>query len=171
MEPSIHRGYGALRIGRWSQSNADYFLTGCLNRPLTGLATPPLTDLVRARLHELETQGYWRLRTYVLMPDHFHLLVTLGSNDELSEVVRRFKGSLTPALRRQGLAWQKSFYDRRLRTDADVFPVFLYVFLNPYQARLVANDAKWPLYYCAPEDWTWFGELTNESVPFPEWLK
>lgn len=171
MEPKIYRGYRALRVGRWSQSGSDYFLTGCLQRPLTGLATAPLAQLVRAKLHELDTAGHWHLRTYVLMPDHFHLLATLGPHDDLSGAVRQFKGSLTPALRTHGLRWQKNFYDHRLRSVDELLPTFLYIFLNPYRAGLTATGEKWPWYYCAPEDWEWFGGMTNESLPFPEWLK
>lgn len=170
MNPKIHRGYGALRVGRWSLGGADYFLTGCLHRPLTGLTTEPLATTVLAKLRELDVTGHWQLRTCVLMPDHFHALVTLNPENDLSVVMRRFKGPLAPVLRRLGLRWQESFYDHRLREDDDRLPVFRYIWLNPYRAELIGTDQKWPWYYCAPEDWAWFEGLTNEGVPFPEWL-
>jgi putative transposase len=170
MKQESRRGYGALRVGRWSQNGADYFLTGCLQRPATGLATASLAEQVRDKLHALETAGHWRLRTYVLMPDHFHLLVTLGAASELSDTVRLFKGPLAPVLRTHHLKWQPSFYDHRLRAAEEVLPTFLYVFLNPYEARLVTAGEKWPWYYCAAEDWEWFEAMTSESLPFPEWL-
>ena len=171
MEPEIYRGYGALRVGRWSQAGSDYFVTGCLDRPLSGLTTEAIADTVRVRLHELETAGHWRLRSYVLMPDHFHLLATLGDRGDLSGAMRLFKGPLTPVLRQHGLRWQKNFYDHRLRSVDELLPTFLYIFLNPYRAGLVSVGEKWPCYYCAPEDWEWFGGMTNESLPFPEWLR
>lgn len=153
MDAKIHRGYSALRVGRWSQTNSDYFITGCLQRPLTGLAAAPLADIVRAKLHELETAGHWRLRSYVLMPDHFHLLATLGPAADLSRAIRGFKGPLAPELRARGLRWQPSFYDHRLRSEDELLPTFLYIFLNPYRAHLCATVEKWPWYFCAPEDW------------------
>jgi REP element-mobilizing transposase RayT len=105
------------------------------------------------------------------MPDHFHFLITLGPHGDLAEAMRQFKGPLAPLLRKQGVRWQKSFYDHHLRDDDDRLPVFLYIFLNPYRADLAAVGEKWPRYYCAPEDWEWFGGMTNESHPFPEWLQ
>jgi len=135
-EPKILRGYGALRTGRWSHFGCDYFITACLDRPQTGLTTEPLADILRVKLHELETSGHWHLRTFVLMPDHFHLLVTVGPDTELSEAMRLFKGPLTPLLRAQGLRWQKSFYDHRLRSVDELLPTFLYIFLNPYRENL-----------------------------------
>jgi len=171
MEPIIHRGYGALRVGRWSQAGSDYFLTGCLQRPATGLTCEPLATAVQVRLHELETAGHWKLRTSVLMPDHFHLLVTLGPQGSLSEAVRAFKGPLAPALRQHGIGWQKNFYDHRLRADDEGLPTFLYIFMNPYRANMIPTGEQWSWYYCAPEDWKWFGRMTSESLPFPEWLR
>src|SRR5207249_8821080 len=102
-EPHIFRGIGALQRGRWSTPGADYFVTGNLERPRSGLTPVPLAGVVRARLHALEETGHWRLRTFVLMPDHFHLLVTLGGTSDLSVALREFKGPLTPALRRNQL--------------------------------------------------------------------
>jgi REP element-mobilizing transposase RayT len=170
-ESKVYRGTEALQRGRWSAPGADYFITGKLERPLAGLATEPLAGILQVKLHEIEDAGHWHLRTFVLMPDHFHLLATLGEHADLSEVVRRFKGPLTPILRQHSLRWQKNFYDHRLRSADDLLPTFLYIFLNPYRARLIETGRKWPWYYCAPEDWEWFGGMTNEALPFPEWLQ
>ncbi len=104
------------------------------------------------------------------MPDHIHLLVTLGPDANLSSAVRRFKGRLTPTLREIQACWQPSFYDHRLRTAEDLLPVFLYIFLNPYRANLCNREQTWPGYWCAPDDWTWFGDMTSASCPELDWL-
>jgi hypothetical protein len=78
---------------------------------------------------------------------------------------------MTPALRRSGLKWQDGFYEHRLREAEDVLPVFLYIYLNPYRAGLIPTDQTWPGYYCAPDDWKWFGHQTANAMPQPEWLK
>lgn len=122
-------------------------------------------------LRLLETLEIWHPRCVVFMPDHIHLLIALSSQVDLAEAVRRFKGHLTPTLRKIKAAWQPSFYDHRLRDDESVLPVFLYIFLNPYRAQLCAIDSKWPGYYCAAEDWTWFGEMTKKDCPEPVWLR
>lgn len=119
----------------------------------------------------LESEGHWVVRTWVVMPDHVHVLFTLGTDSELAKVMRLFKGRLSPRLRAHRLAWQDGYYEHHLRPDEDRLPVFLYIFLNPYRAGLISTNEKWPGYYCAAEDWDWFGALTNSDVPFPEWLK
>ena len=169
--PDIHRGYSALRRWRCSIDGATYFLTGCLARPLIGLTDDPVATIVQTRLREIEQGGHWRLRSSVLMPDHFHLLVTLSAQTPLPDVIRLFKGPLAPEFRKRGLQWQKNFYDHRLRPDDKLSQTLLYIFLNPYKAGLIKTDQKWPWYTCCSEDWSWFGGMTNDSLPFPEWIR
>ena len=104
------------------------------------------------------------------MPDHVHLLVVIGDASDLAGAVRLFKGRLVPVLRKAGLQWQQAYFDHRLRTGEDCLPVFLYLFLNPYRAKLLGQGEKWVGYYCSEADWAWFEALTNESCPLPEWL-
>ena len=165
------KGYPALRRGRWSMQHADYFLTKCARRPADCLHQKPLLAVGLREVQQLAVDGAWVPRCAVFMPDHIHLLVTLGPDADLSSVVRSFKGRMTPALREKQAGWQNSFYDHRLRTSDDLLPVFLYVFLNPYRASLCTQNQTWPGYWCAPADWAWFGDMTRESRPEPAWLQ
>lgn len=166
-----NKGYPALRRGRLSLSNAEYFLTVCAQRPCVNLCSASLVSLALDEVHRLDQRGEWHLRCAVFMPDHIHLLVTLKNERDLSAVVRSFKGRLTPRLREIQVRWQPGFYDHRLRRAGDLLPVFLYIFLNPYRAGLCPLGKAWPSYYCHPEDWSWFEPLTKSSCPEPEWLK
>lgn len=156
--------------GRYSAAGEEYFLTFNLQRPQSGLCEAALLPEVIAEMRAIESDGDWFVRTGVIMPDHIHLLVRLGSAKTLSATVRQYKGRLTRVLRKHSLGWQRSFFDHRLRHGENALPVFLYIFLNPYRAGLASADTVWPGYYCAPEDWAWFGSLTKQGVPFPEWL-
>lgn len=171
MSLTLGRGHEALRRGRWSNPGADYFLTLCTHNRQHGLAEMEPATAILTHAHELAAEDIWRVRTAVIMPDHLHLLISLGTVIELSAAVRLFKGRLAPALRRVDLCWQRAYFDHRLRSDEDCLPVFLYVYLNPYRAELVPPNQTWSGYYCAEDDWRWFGELTTVSCPFPEWLR
>ncbi len=171
MIPSYRRGYSALSQGRCSAAGEEYFLTFNLQRPQRGLDRQPLLAYLRVEIEATELDGLWHLRTGVVMPDHLHLLVQLGKRGTLSEAVRRYKGRSAPPLQRMGLDWQRSFFDHRMRHGEDRLPVFLYIFLNPYRARLVGSGRVWPGFWCAEDDWKWFQPLTNSGVPFPEWLR
>jgi putative transposase len=163
-------GYSALSRGRYSAAGEEYFLTFNLQRPQRGLCEAALLSELITEMHTTESDGGWLVRTGVFMPDHVHLLMRLGGMVTLSEVVRQYKGRLTPVLRQHQLSWQRSFFDHRLRHGEDSLPIFLYIFLNPYRAGLARYGASWPSYFCAPDDWAWFGPLTKQETPFPEWL-
>lgn len=77
---------------------------------------------------KLSSDFVWNLRCMVVMPDHVHLLITLGREETLAQAIRLFKGRLAPILRSQALGWQSGYYDHRMRVDEDILPVFLYVF-------------------------------------------
>jgi REP element-mobilizing transposase RayT len=164
------KGYGALRKGRHSSPGADYFITICLQRPSSVLGEGFVRQCCLTELRRLESDQAGVLRCAVIMPDHLHLLITLGNTISLSEAIRLLKGRLTPLLRRHGASWQQSFYDHCLHPEEDRLPVFLYIFLNPYRKRLIPVDEPWPGYFCSAEDWDWFGGLTKKDCPEPAWL-
>lgn len=163
------KGHEALRRGRLSLEGATCFLTICTEGQQAGLELQALT----AEILALARDGAcgWEMRSGVVMPDHMHLVVQLASGASLPEAMRLFKGRLSVNLRRHQLKWERGYYDHRLRSDEDVWPVLLYVFLNPYRANLLPTSQSWAGYFCRPEDWEWFGPLTNEACPFPEWLR
>jgi putative transposase len=163
--------HDALHRGRWSAPGAEYFLTFCTHGRQHGLTEQPLDSMIFGQAHRLTIESDWFLRTAVIMPDHLHLLATLGGGSDLSKIVRLFKGRLTPVLRTVNLRWQRAYFDHRLRADEDRLPLFLYIFLNPCRAGLVRPDQAPTNYFCAKDDWNWFGSLTNSACPFPEWLK
>jgi REP element-mobilizing transposase RayT len=91
---------------------------------------------------------------WVLMPDHVHWLVQLGTRDSLSKVVNRLKSSSARqgnlSIGTEGPLWQKAFHDHALRADEDLRQVARYVVFNPVRAGLVKRimdysfwDAVW----------------------------
>lgn len=163
-------GYAALRRFRASIPGTDYFVTVKTLGRTTRLAQPGAIEAIRREEDRLAEAGGWKIRCRCAMPDHVHLVFSLGETVSLAECVRLFKGRLCSFLRPHRVQWQPGFYERRLRPDDDRLPVFLYVYLNPYRAELLHIDERWPGYRCENEDWSWFEPLTNSGVPFPEWL-
>ena len=164
-------GHEALRRGRWSTAGADYFLTVCTDNRAPGLTHPEIAPAILSQMNRLVCRGLWRVRVATIMPEHVHLLATLGEDRSLPGALRIFKGGLAPVLRTMGLRWQRGYFDHRMRRSEDRLPVIMYVYLNPYRARLISADQKWAWFRCAPEDWSWFAALTNAACPFPDWLR
>jgi len=163
--------HAALRRFRVSRPEASYFITAHIARGSTGLDRPSVTARILEEWGRLEAEQTWIVLTGVVMPDHVHLLVQLGKNRTLVDSMRLFRSRLSPTLRDYGLDWQRGFYAHRLRRPEEVTPVVFYIYLNPYRAGLVNRTEAWPGYFCRSEEWAWFGGLTANAAPQPEWLR
>ena len=165
------RGHAQLRKGRYSKPHASYFLTICTHERRMGLACDALFENVLKINIQMDAEDAWFLRVLTLMPDHLHAVIRLGSQEKLSGSIRKFKGRSSVGLRNRDLRWQPGgIFERQIRPDEPILPVFLYIFLNPYRKGLIEGTEKWPYFHCCEEDWTWFGGMTNKECPYPEWL-
>ena len=75
-----------------------------------------------------------RVDTYVIMPNHVHLLLVIQSGrtqfaPTISRIMKQFKGKITKQL---GFSiWQKSFYDHIIRDEKDYLRIWEYIETNP----------------------------------------
>jgi REP element-mobilizing transposase RayT len=121
----------------------------------------------------MDVDSTWKLRVAMVMPDHVHLLVVLGGRLSLGKSISRLKAKTMSELNasRVDLDWERDFFDRLLRPDEDRLALFLYIFLNPYRAKLCALPERWPCFWCREEDWKWFKNHLEDERPVPEWLR
>ncbi|NUN98655.1 MAG: transposase, partial [Candidatus Omnitrophica bacterium] len=90
----------------------------------------------------------WLVGRYVLMPDHIHLFCSPRESEAsgLTNWVKYWK-SLTsrqwPYPAEQPI-WQKSFWDRQLRSEESYEQKWEYVRLNPERKGLVKVAEDWP---------------------------
>ena len=132
-------------------STGAYFVTICTKgrKPLFG---PVGADSISARMVErtfLETIGPHKgvdSPIYVVMPNHFHAIITISRADmesapTVSEIVQSFKrystieyarmvknGALPPFDKQ---IWQRSFYDHIIRSRNDYDEIYKYIHENP----------------------------------------
>jgi putative transposase len=108
---------------------------------------PPCEILIESLLHYRD-QGSYRLHGFVVMPDHFHTLLTPADTIALERAVQFMKGGSSRALREKLLykfpIWQRGFSDHRIRDAADCEQHIRYLTNNPVQKHLVAAAAEYP---------------------------
>lgn len=89
------------------------------------------------------------LHAFVLMPDHFHLIITPHASLELA--VQCLKGGFSFQARRElrwkGEIWVASFADHRIRDDEDYETHLAYIAHNPLKAGLAERPEDYP--YCS----------------------
>ena len=89
------------------------------------------------------------LHGFVVMPDHFHLLIT--PSESLERAVQCVKGGFSFRAKKElswnGDVWVKGFSDHRIRDDADFEVHQRYIERNPIEAKLVERAEEYA--YCS----------------------
>ena len=79
------------------------------------------------------------LHEFVIMPDHFHLLIT--PKETLERALQLIKGGFSFRAKRElrfgGEIWEKSFYDHRVRDWEEDCAFRQYIHLNPVKRGLI----------------------------------
>ncbi|MBI4622578.1 MAG: transposase [Verrucomicrobia bacterium] len=105
-----------------------------------------------------------------VMPDHVHVIFTLGARLSAGQCVGRWKSDVRRACAYQH-NWLRDFFEHRLRADELVEDYALYVFLNPYRARLVGANETWPWWWAPQLQFFRFSEMLSPAgTPPPEWI-
>jgi REP-associated tyrosine transposase len=99
-------------------------------------------------LYDYRAQGKFLLHEFVVMPNHFHLLLTVDSGMTLERAVQFIKGGFAfQAARAFGLkapVWQKGFSDHRVLNGDAFHGMRKYIHNNPVKSGLVAEPADFP---------------------------
>jgi len=94
----------------------------------------------------------FQLHGYVIMPDHFHGIITVSNKENISEIMRDLKShvsfEINEVLKRKGEFWQHDFYEHGIRNEKDFEEKLNYIHLNPVRVHLVedAADFKYSSY-------------------------
>ena len=143
-----------LRTGRFSHVNLVYIITTSTRKRQELFRNLEVGRAVVGELIRVERIGLASTLAYVVMPDHLHWLMQLGSKATLAETVQSGKGrssrGINQMLCRKGPVWQTSFHDRAVRSEEDLHQVARYVVANPVRAGIVERledyslwDARW----------------------------
>jgi putative transposase len=91
--------------------------------------------------------GHYALHAFVLMPEHFHLLITPTEGITLERAVQFIKGGSAHRIREQRKlafpVWQRGFTDHRIRDFDDYQTHVRYIEGNPVKRGLVSSAEEY----------------------------
>jgi REP-associated tyrosine transposase len=117
-----------------------FFVTSCIWGRRSLLQSKRSARLFIQTLHHYRAAGKFRLHAFVVMPDHFHLLLTVNSGMTIERAVQFVKGDFAfrsgQELVFRAPIWQKGFSETRV-LDAAAFDAHRnYIHDNPVRAYL-----------------------------------
>ena len=137
-------------------SDSTYFITASAAGKRHLLQTDRAAGLFVDVLLHYRSEKKFLLHEFVVMPDHFHLLISPLAT--LERAMQMIKGGFSYRAKRAiglvGEIWETSFVDRRVRDDQEYERMKLYIRDNPVKAGLVSSpdeflyssaNLRWPL--------------------------
>jgi putative transposase len=172
------------RLHRYYGTHDLHFITASCYHRQPELDSAWRRDLFLTILEEARCKYRFVVHGYVVMPEHFHLLITEPEVGDPSVVMKVLKERFTRKLRTEGAPliasfamsgiprpepakiWQKRFYDFNVWTEQKHIEKLRYMHRNPVKRGLVEK----------PEQWKWssfraylYGETGPVRVNFQEW--
>jgi len=133
-------------IPGWAEA-PEYFITLCCKRRRRNqLCYPQTASGIFQSALRLAQLGVWRCELLLLMPDHLHLLASFAGNQEMHQVVARWKRWMAW---RENLIFQAGFFDHRLRSVASSCEKWTYIYSNPVRGGLITDPKNWPYVWTA----------------------
>ena len=105
-------------------------------------------QFVEAKLFEYRDKGFFRVHSYVIMPDHLHLLLTPGNSTTLEKALQLIKGGSSHEMGKKLSArfpvWRAGFTEHLIRDQGDYDRHVRYIETNPLKARLASRPEDYP---------------------------
>jgi REP element-mobilizing transposase RayT len=121
------------RVDEWLDRGAG----SCL------LRTPENAAIVNGALQHFEGARY-QLFSYVIMPNHVHVLFQPSEGRGIAEILKSWKGFTARAINeregKNGALWQAEFWDRLVRNEEHFAKCAEYIRMNPIRAKLRAGE-------------------------------
>jgi putative transposase len=125
-----------------------FFITSSIADKRNLLQSDRSAGLFVRVLYEYRAQGKFRLYEFVVMPDHFHLLLTVDAGMTLERAVQFIKGGFAfragKELGMRSPVWQKWFSDARVLAGDAFARMRQYIHNNPVKRGLVGEAGQFP---------------------------
>ncbi|HVT73324.1 MAG TPA: hypothetical protein VHD61_09315 [Lacunisphaera sp.] len=125
----------------WVRDDAIYFITACCRpKGVNQLCLDPVASIIWESIEFRQTRGDWHVHLWLLMPDHFHALISFPREVRPARVLAGWKEMVA---KRTSVHWQRDFFDHRLRSLESHEEKAAYIRQNPVRKALVRDAAEW----------------------------
>jgi REP-associated tyrosine transposase len=148
------------------QEVRTFFVTSVTFRRNAIFQSERMATLLVQVLQDYRRQEKLLLHEFVIMPEHFHLMVTPAKEIPLEKTIQYIKGGFSFRARKeldfQGSIWETSFTNHRIRDEHGYEHHRVYIRQNPVKRFLVETEERFPYSSAYP------GSAVD---PAPPWLK
>jgi putative transposase len=136
------------------QETRTYLVTAVTAERRSLFQVTATAELLKQTILDYRSQGKFLLHAYVIMPDHFHALITPAPDVSLEKAMQFIKGGFSFRLKSKLDVWTRSFNESQISTAEKFINCVRYIEENPVRRGLVATPQDYPFSSaaCGPLD-------------------
>jgi putative transposase len=126
------------------QETRTYFVTAVTANRRRLFQVSATAELLQQTILDYRSQGKFLLHAYVIMPDHFHALITPAPDVSLEKAMQFIKGGFSFRLKSRLDVWMRSFNESQIPSEAKFLNCVRYIEANPVRRALVSTPEAYP---------------------------
>jgi putative transposase len=120
------------------QETRTYLVTAVTAERRSLFQVTATAELLERTILDYHCQGKFLLHAFVIMPEHFHALITPAANVSLEKAMQFIKGGFSFRLKSKHDVWMRSFNESQVSTEEKFLNCVRYIEENPVRRGLVA---------------------------------
>jgi len=126
------------------QETRTYFVTAVTAQRRSLFQVTANAELLQRTILEYRSQGRFLLHAFVIMPEHFHALITPAPEVSLEKAMQFIKGGFSFRLKSNLDVWMRSFNETQIMTKEKFDRCSLYIENNPVRRGLALTPERYP---------------------------
>ena len=132
------------RDGSCPQETRTYHVTAVTAQRHSLFQVTAKAELLQQTIFDYRRQGKFLLHAFVIIPGHFHVLITPAPDVSLEKAVQFIKGGFSFRLKSKFDVWLRSFNESQILTEEKFVSCVRYIEDNPVHERLVLSAENYP---------------------------
>jgi putative transposase len=96
-------------------------------------------EMLERTILDYRSQGRFLLHAFVIMPDHFHALITPAPDVSLEKAMQYIKGGFSFRLKSKLDVWMRSFNESQISSEEKFMSCVRYIEENPVRRGLAST--------------------------------
>ena len=126
------------------QETRTYLVTAVTAQRRRLFQVTATAELLLRTILDYRSQGRFLLHAFVIMPDHFHALITPAPDVSLEKAMQFIKGGFSFRLKSKLDVWMRSFNESQILSEEKFMNCVRYIEDNPVRRGLVSTPEAYP---------------------------
>jgi putative transposase len=126
------------------QETRTYFVTAVTAQRRSLFQVTATVELLQRTILDYRSQGKFHLHAFVIMPDHFHALITPAPDVSLEKAIQFIKGGFSFRLKSNHDVWERSFNESQISSEEKFINCVRYIEENPVRRGLASTPQEYP---------------------------